>query len=132
MSSPIFNLSRRCIGPQRFSQLFPSHPRLFSNISSLQTSRKSFASTTWIPSSVFKAVGLSGLGLGLSLYFRPFIRCEPTTASPSPASSTQSGSLPPPPPPPEIRILGVTKGAKAVAFFLGGVFVLLKGLQQVR
>ncbi|KAJ3976818.1 FUN14 family-domain-containing protein [Lentinula raphanica] len=144
MSSPIFNLSRRCIGPQRFSQLFPSHPRLFSNISSLKMSRKSFAATIRIPSSVFKAVGLSGLGLGLSLYFRPFIRCEPTTASPSPASSTQSGSLPPPPPPPESSVslyeLGfgtvagicagvfIKKGAKAVAFFLGGVFVLLQYL----
>ncbi|KAJ3714956.1 hypothetical protein C8R42DRAFT_725899 [Lentinula raphanica] len=50
---------------------------------------------------MFKAVGLSGLGLGLFLYFRPFIRCERGYYCFSIASIIHPiwFSAPPPPPP---------------------------------
>ncbi|KAJ3786816.1 FUN14 family-domain-containing protein [Lentinula aff. detonsa] len=145
MSSPIFNVSRRCIGPQRFSQLFPTQSRLLSNNAGLHTLRLPPIGRIRIFSGpVFKAIGLSGLGLGLSLYIQPFIKCEPPAVSTvrSPESSTQSGSLPPPPPKSSVSLYELSfgtaagicagvflkKGAKAVAFFLGGVFVLLQYL----
>ncbi|KAJ6496580.1 hypothetical protein C8R47DRAFT_1184514 [Mycena vitilis] len=96
--------------------------------------------------SALKAVGALGLGLGLSIFARPPIHCEgsrsasPTLAVP-PATPDASAELPPPPPPDSaVNVYELTfgtvaglcagvfikKGAKAVAFFLGGVFVLLQ------
>ncbi|KZT11248.1 uncharacterized protein LAESUDRAFT_614647, partial [Laetiporus sulphureus 93-53] len=99
-----------------------------------------------------RAVGTAGVGLGLSLYAAPKIFCEPPpSASPAPApqqsppSPFQIPDSPPPPPPPpsssvsylELTFGTVTgicagvfvkKGAKALAFVLGGMFVLLQYL----
>ncbi|KAK7055010.1 hypothetical protein VNI00_003473 [Paramarasmius palmivorus] len=99
--------------------------------------------------SLWKAIGLTGIGLGASIALSPTVFCEPT---PPPKSEPASSSPPPgvynskPPPPPESAVnlyelsfgtvagicagVFVKKGAKAIAFFLGGVFVLLQYLGQ--
>ncbi|KAK7014950.1 FUN14 family-domain-containing protein [Favolaschia claudopus] len=95
-------------------------------------------------SSVLKAIGAVGLGLSLSLFARPPIHCEgsrPASPAPAvvPAPETPDDDLPPPPPS-AVKVYQLTfgtvagicagvfikKGAKMVAFFLGGVFVLLQ------
>ncbi|KAF8212345.1 FUN14 family-domain-containing protein [Mycena galopus ATCC 62051] len=95
-------------------------------------------------SSVLKAIGAVGLGLGLSIFARPPIHCEGSRPA-SPAPTIVTPPLPnddpmPPPPPSAVNVYELTfgtvagicagvfikKGAKAVAFFLGGVFVLLQ------
>ncbi|KAJ7172581.1 FUN14 family-domain-containing protein [Mycena filopes] len=93
--------------------------------------------------SVLKAIGAVGLGLGISIFARPPIHCEgsrpvsPTPVVPPPQSADAEM---PPPPPSSVNMYELTfgtvagicagvfikKGAKAVAFFLGGVFVLLQ------
>ncbi|KAJ6596791.1 hypothetical protein DFH09DRAFT_1304597 [Mycena vulgaris] len=93
--------------------------------------------------SVLKAIGAVGLGLGLSVAARPTIHCEgsrpasPVTAPPQiPDDEAEMG----PPPASSVNVyelsfgtvtgicagVFIKKGAKAVAFFLGGVFVLLQ------
>ncbi|KAF9264789.1 hypothetical protein L218DRAFT_925350 [Marasmius fiardii PR-910] len=93
----------------------------------------------------WKAVGITGLGMGISLLTRPSILCEPV-----PPKQAEGTSIPPPysssgiPPPPESAVnvyelsfgtvtgicagVFVKKGAKMVAFVLGGIFVLLQYL----
>ncbi|KAF5391478.1 hypothetical protein D9757_002010 [Collybiopsis confluens] len=125
MSAP--NLIRRCLGPRRFSHLLPAQSRLFGHYAQRPAG------------STIKAIGLSGLGLGLSVYLQPSIKCEPPAvlASRSPDQLPQSS-------PSESSVslyeLGfgtvagisagvfIKKGAKAIAFFLGGIFVLLQYL----
>ncbi|KAJ3883692.1 FUN14 family-domain-containing protein [Lentinula edodes] len=144
MSSPIHILSRRCNGSQLFSSLFSGQLRLFQHNARLQASRLPKTRTFQSFPSVFKAIGLSGLGLGFSLYIKPFVECESSavSASRSPEPSTLSGSPHPPPPESSVSLyelsfgtvagicagVFIKKGAKAVAFFLGGVFVLLQYL----
>ncbi|KAJ7109273.1 FUN14 family-domain-containing protein [Mycena epipterygia] len=92
--------------------------------------------------SILKAIGAVGLGLGLSVFARPSIRCEGSRpASPVvPPQIPDGESQMPPPPESSVNLyelsfgtvagicagVFIKKGAKAVAFFLGGVFVLLQ------
>ncbi|KAI0724101.1 FUN14 family-domain-containing protein, partial [Fomitopsis betulina] len=97
----------------------------------------------------FKAGGVAGVGLGLSVFTAPTVYCEPNpSAYPAPLSKPTQASpnfqLPEAPPPPQSSVsyyeltfgtvagictgVFVKKGAKAVAFMLGGVFVLLQYL----
>ncbi|CCL98434.1 uncharacterized protein FIBRA_00431 [Fibroporia radiculosa] len=99
---------------------------------------------------ICKAAGVTSVGIGLSIYAAPNIFCEPVAArtSPPPVSSP-SGAAPlsspepfPEPPTSSVSYLElsfgtitgicagvfVKKGAKALAFVLGGVFVLLQYL----
>ncbi|KAJ4488109.1 FUN14 family-domain-containing protein [Lentinula aciculospora] len=138
MSLLFSNVFRRCIDGQR------SQFRLLHITFGLQTRRLPTATRLQKLSPVSKAIGLSGLGLGLSLYFQPFINCEPPAVSTSRSTeaSIQSGSPPPTPPESSVSLyelsfgtvagvcagVFIKKGAKAVAFFLGGVFVLLQYL----
>lgn len=87
------------------------------------------------------AAGFAGITLGIATYTAPTIHCD--------SSSTTQSTAPAPPPPPQApppesivnlyeltfgTVAGicagvfVKKGAKMVAFFLGGVFVLLQYL----
>ncbi|KAF5365704.1 hypothetical protein D9758_003238 [Tetrapyrgos nigripes] len=94
---------------------------------------------------ILKGLGITGVGLGLSLFWRSPIRCEPTPIATPPASTPQSGEQPESmPPPPESTVslyelsfgtvagicagVFIKKGLKTVAFLLGGVFVLLQYL----
>ncbi|KAJ7219176.1 FUN14 family-domain-containing protein [Mycena pura] len=94
-------------------------------------------------SSVWKAIGAIGLGLGASTLVRPPILCEGSRpASPTPATAPPRTPEPETPPLPESSVhvyeltfgtvagicagVFIKKGAKAVAFFFGGVFVLLQ------
>ncbi|KAI0281448.1 FUN14 family-domain-containing protein [Russula aff. rugulosa BPL654] len=95
--------------------------------------------------------GLAGAGLGFSFYanFRK-LNCEPGTTTPSKPQSTAALGTPdlaPLPPPPESAVnmyeltfgtvcgicagIFVKKGAKALAFAFGGIFVLLQYLSSV-
>ncbi|KAJ7452524.1 FUN14 family-domain-containing protein [Mycena galericulata] len=91
--------------------------------------------------SVLKAIGAVGLGLGISLFARPPIYCEgsrpPSPAAPPPQAPNDEL---PPPPASSVNVyelsfgtvagicagVFIKKGAKAIAFFLGGIFVLLQ------
>ncbi|THU86426.1 hypothetical protein K435DRAFT_558387, partial [Dendrothele bispora CBS 962.96] len=89
-----------------------------------------------------KGLGIAGVGLGLSLSLRPSIRCEPTPSATSPGPTPSKGQPDEIPPPPESTVslyelsfgsvagicagVFIKKGLKTVAFFLGGVFVLLQ------
>ncbi|OSX65045.1 hypothetical protein POSPLADRAFT_1038908 [Postia placenta MAD-698-R-SB12] len=99
---------------------------------------------------LYKAAGVAGVGIGVSLFAAPTVFCEPAVARASPTTLSQpSGAAPfqsaeaaPPPPSSNVHYLELTfgtvtgicagvfvkKGAKAVAFVLGGVFVLLQYL----
>ncbi|KIK59766.1 hypothetical protein GYMLUDRAFT_74210 [Collybiopsis luxurians FD-317 M1] len=117
MSYP--NIFRRCFGPQRFSYLFPAQSRLFNSHAqrpfSLSNPRiQSFSGPT------IKAIGLSGLGIGLSVYLQPSIKCEQSSVSLYELGfGTVAGIC---------AGVFIKKGAKTIAFFLGGVFVLLQYL----
>ncbi|KAJ7046676.1 FUN14 family-domain-containing protein [Mycena alexandri] len=93
--------------------------------------------------SVLKAIGAVGLGLGISIFTRPKVHCEgsrPISPTPIVAPPQAPDAELPPPPPSAVNMYELTfgtvaglcagvfikKGAKAVAFFLGGVFVLLQ------
>ncbi|KAI0780789.1 FUN14 family-domain-containing protein [Trametes elegans] len=96
-------------------------------------------------------IGLAGLGIGLTCLAAPVIYCDPTAKATGPAvvpPLSQGKAAPvqptPPPPPPRSSVnfyeltfgtvcgvcagVFVKKGAKAVAFAMGGVFVLLQYL----
>ncbi|KAG7092351.1 hypothetical protein E1B28_008711 [Marasmius oreades] len=93
----------------------------------------------------WKAIGLTGLGMGISLITRPSIWCEPVPPTKQAERTTKpsygSSDIPPPP---ESSIslyelsfgtvtgicagIFVKKGAKMVAFVFGGIFVLLQYL----
>ncbi|KAI0831455.1 FUN14 family-domain-containing protein [Trametes gibbosa] len=98
-------------------------------------------------------IGFAGLGLGMTFLAAPIIYCDPVTSKTAPAAAvppaTQGKTAPvqpspPPPPPPASSVsyyeltfgtvcgvcagIFVKKGAKAVAFVMGGVFVLLQYL----
>ncbi|KAF9069911.1 FUN14 family-domain-containing protein [Rhodocollybia butyracea] len=132
MSLLVFNASRRCIRPQSFRGLFSNQYRLFSNAAPRQIQ-------TYSP--ICKALGLSGLGFGLSVWLQPAIKCEHPEVSTS-RSPEQSPQYSPPLPESSVSLyeLGfgtvagicagvfIKKGAKAIAFFLGGTFVLLQYL----
>ncbi|PCH38109.1 hypothetical protein WOLCODRAFT_64834 [Wolfiporia cocos MD-104 SS10] len=97
-----------------------------------------------------KLAGVASVGLCLSILAAPMIFCEPAVArtspypisQPSPSAPFQSPEGLPPPPSSNVNYLELTfgtaagvcagvfvkKGAKAVAFVLGGVFVLLQYL----
>ncbi|KAH9952009.1 FUN14 family-domain-containing protein [Amylocystis lapponica] len=98
---------------------------------------------------LYSFAGVAGLGLGLSLFAAPKIFCEPTavtskTATPVAAPAAPPPAQAPPPPPPQSSVsyyeltfgtvcgvcagVFVKKGAKALAFVFGGVFVLLQYL----
>jgi len=84
---------------------------------------------------IFTAAGIAGVGLGLSVFTGPKIQCD------APKQPTFSG-YPPPPPTSAVNLyelsfgtgcglcagIFIKKGAKAVAFLLGGIFVLLQYL----
>jgi len=117
---------------------------------SIDISKSVSSSTRSKSSSLFyNAAGVAGVGIGLSIIAAPTIFCEP----PVPRSSTQPISQPsgaalpsseatPPPPASSVSYYELTfgtvagvcagvfvkKGAKALAFVLGGVFVLLQYL----
>ncbi|KAK1232014.1 hypothetical protein PQX77_004859 [Marasmius sp. AFHP31] len=92
----------------------------------------------------WKAIGLTGLGLGASLWMRQTILCEPVPpqkTGATPNSYTSSSDIPPPPDSAvnlyELSFgtvaglcagVFVKKGAKMLAFVFGGVFVLLQYL----
>ncbi|KAI0318654.1 FUN14 family-domain-containing protein [Amylostereum chailletii] len=94
----------------------------------------------------WRAAGLASVGLGLSIYSNSkTIYCEPGSAPATPPKHTtsSSGLQPLPPPPPSSvnfyelsfgTVCGICagvfikKGAKALAFAFGGVFVLLQYL----
>ncbi|ESK96855.1 fun14 family protein [Moniliophthora roreri MCA 2997] len=96
--------------------------------------------------SVWKALGLTGVGLGVSAILSPTIFCEPVSPlkpeATSPPPPGVYNSTPSPPPESSVNLyelsfgtvagicagVFVKKGAKAIAFFLGGVFVLLQYL----
>jgi len=86
-------------------------------------------------------IGVASVGLGLSGFVGPKIYCD----SPGPRYTAASPPPPPPPPPPPTSTVNLyelsfgtvcglcagvflKKGAKAVAFLLGGAFVLLQYL----
>ncbi|KAI8998509.1 FUN14 family-domain-containing protein [Trametes punicea] len=107
-------------------------------------------------SGLYKVVlklGVVSVGLGLSFLAAPIIYCDPVTSRTAPPATvpppSQGGAAPvqpspPPPPPPASSVnfyeltfgtvcgicagVFVKKGAKAVAFVMGGVFVLLQYL----
>jgi FUN14 domain-containing protein 1 len=82
---------------------------------------------------VWKAAGVAGLGISLSTFSKPVVQCD---------SPAQSSPPLPPPPPSSVNLyelsfgtvcgvcagVFIVKGAKMVAFVLGGVFVLLQYL----
>ncbi|KAJ7774718.1 FUN14 family-domain-containing protein [Mycena metata] len=93
--------------------------------------------------SVLKAIGAVGLGLGISIFSRPNVHCEgsrPISPAPIVAPPHTPDAELPPPPPSAVNMYELTfgtvagicagvfikKGAKTVAFFLGGIFVLLQ------
>ncbi|KAG8954702.1 hypothetical protein FRC04_011135 [Tulasnella sp. 424] len=106
----------------------------------------------------FSGRGLLGVGagtiaaVGLHLTLQPKVYCEPTTKPttempPEPAKEIPiTNEAPPPPPGSSVNVyelsfgtvcglcagVFVKKGAKAVAFFLGGIFVLLQYLSSVK
>ncbi|KAG9046765.1 hypothetical protein FS837_003695 [Tulasnella sp. UAMH 9824] len=106
----------------------------------------------------FSGRGLLGLGagtvaaVGLHLTLQPRVYCEPTSKSatdmpPEPAKQVPvTNEAPPPPFGSSVNVyelsfgsvcglcagVFVKKGAKAVAFFLGGIFVLLQYLSSVK
>ncbi|OSD08717.1 hypothetical protein PYCCODRAFT_1448877 [Trametes coccinea BRFM310] len=104
----------------------------------------------WSMLTVFFKYGAVSVGLGLSVLAAPMIYCDPVTSKPAPATvlpptqGTAAPVQPPPPPPPSSSVnfyeltfgtvcgvcagVFVKKGAKAVAFVMGGVFVLLQYL----
>ncbi|KAJ7740710.1 FUN14 family-domain-containing protein [Mycena maculata] len=111
-----------------FQNSTPALARWQSNSTQTQTNRFS----------VLKAIGAVGIGLGLSIFGRPPIHCEGSLPA-SPVAPTPDSELPPPPASSvnlyELSFgtvagicagVFIKKGAKAVAFFLGGVFVLLQ------
>ncbi|KAJ6547462.1 FUN14 family-domain-containing protein [Mycena capillaripes] len=124
--------------------LFASTRRFYSP-NSVLLARWQVHSSQTNRSSVLKAIGAVGLGLGLSIFAKPPIHCEgsrpasPTPAVPPPQTPDAASEIPPPPPS-SVNVYELTfgtvagicagvfikKGAKAVAFFLGGVFVLLQ------
>ncbi|KAJ6455679.1 FUN14 family-domain-containing protein [Mycena sanguinolenta] len=97
--------------------------------------------------SVLKAIGAVGLGLGISIFSRPSIQCEasrpaspaPVAPAPAPPSPTPDAEMPPLPAS-SVNVYELTfgtvagicagvfikKGVKTAAFLLGGVFVLLQ------
>jgi FUN14 domain-containing protein 1 len=93
-------------------------------------------------SPVLKALGLSALGLGLTTSFRGTVQCDATAMPAHPANLKEQNVNYPPPPTSSVNLyelsfgtvcglcagVFIKKGAKMVAFFLGGVFVLLQYL----
>ncbi|CDO72852.1 hypothetical protein BN946_scf185002.g37 [Trametes cinnabarina] len=101
---------------------------------------------------LFFKFGVVSVGLGLSFLAAPIIYCDTVTSQtappavvPPPSQVKAAPVQPPPPPPPPSSIVSfyeltfgtvcgicagvfVKKGAKAVAFVMGGVFVLLQYL----
>ncbi|KAG1768348.1 hypothetical protein EDD22DRAFT_246649 [Suillus occidentalis] len=83
------------------------------------------------------AAGFAGITLGMTTYTAPIIHCDSTTPNTAPTPPPQA-----PPPESIVNLYELTfgtvagicagvfikKGAKMVAFFLGGVFVLLQYL----
>ncbi|KZT68216.1 hypothetical protein DAEQUDRAFT_745853 [Daedalea quercina L-15889] len=120
-----------------------------SNVSAFTTGRQSVASTRGPLPFWLKAGGVTGIGLGLSFFAAPTVHCEsyptvsPTSLS-KPSRASPGFQSPEAPPPPQSSVsyyeltfgtiagvcagVFVKKGAKAVAFMLGGVFVLLQYL----
>ncbi|KAI0082737.1 hypothetical protein K474DRAFT_1654889 [Panus rudis PR-1116 ss-1] len=93
---------------------------------------------------LYKGMGIAGVGLGLSLFSSRMIHCEPgvpltATAQPTPHARPADDPLPPPPSS-SVNLIElsfgtvcgicagvfVKKGAKALAFIFGGIFVLLQ------
>ncbi|KAH9901069.1 FUN14 family-domain-containing protein [Cubamyces lactineus] len=102
-------------------------------------------------SKFFIKFGLVSVGLGVSFLAAPILYCDPVTsktasaaAIPPPSQGQAAPVQPPPPPPPTSSVkfyeltfgtvcgicagVFVKKGARIVAFALGGVFVLLQYL----
>ncbi|TFL07662.1 FUN14 family-domain-containing protein [Pterulicium gracile] len=94
-------------------------------------------------SPIFKAAGVATIGLGLSTQLRTPIKCDVVVDSPpGNPSNLDSNSANPPPPTSSVNVyelsfgtvcgvcagVFIRKGAKALAFFLGGIFVLLQYL----
>ncbi|KAI0934186.1 hypothetical protein AcW1_005794 [Taiwanofungus camphoratus] len=96
---------------------------------------------------LYKAAGVAGVGLGLSIFAAPKVFCEPIASTiypldtpPSPPGPFEPSEAPPPASSVNYYELGfgtvcgicagvfVKKGAKALAFIMGGVFVLLQYL----
>lgn len=87
--------------------------------------------------SLLTAAGFAGIALGIATCTAPIIHCDSSTQSTAPAPPPQA-----PPPESIVNLYELTfgtvagmcagvfikKGAKMVAFFLGGVFVLLQYL----
>ncbi|TBU35831.1 FUN14 family-domain-containing protein [Dichomitus squalens] len=115
------------------------------------TSKRSFGTYTNAPL-YFLKIGFSGVLLSLTFLAAPVIYCEPpiknasstAVSPPQPGAAAVSSSASPLPPPPQSTLnfyeltfgtvcgvcagVFVKKGAKFVAFALGGVFVLLQYL----
>ncbi|CAL1704905.1 unnamed protein product [Somion occarium] len=95
---------------------------------------------------LYQAAGLAGLGLGLSLFGTSIVHCEPVPSS-DPVTAPPRPPDDPLPPPPQSSVnfyeltfgtvcgicagVFVKKGAKMLAFVLGGVFVLLQYLNSL-
>ncbi|KAF8894555.1 FUN14 family-domain-containing protein [Infundibulicybe gibba] len=91
-----------------------------------------------LPQNLWKAAGLVGAGIGISSFGRSSIRCDVPEEPVVPPAPREI----PPPPPSSVSLyelsfgtvagicagVFIKKGAKAVAWFLGGIFVLLQYL----
>jgi len=92
----------------------------------------------------FGAGAIASIGFGVSAFTRPKVLCEapPLGAAPKQEKEPHDTKLPPPPPQSSLSMFELTfgavagicagvfvkKGAKAAAWFLGGIFVLLQFL----
>ncbi|KII88642.1 hypothetical protein PLICRDRAFT_698988 [Plicaturopsis crispa FD-325 SS-3] len=113
------------------------------------TAERSLVRAQARPNTLFKAAGIFGVGLGVTALTLPKVYCDvPDRRSPNSRTPLPIVETPQPPPPPPTSSVNlyelsfgtvcgicagvfIKKGAKALAFVFGGVFVLLQYLSSV-